>query len=66
MAPARDKAKTMDELTSYIIVARALREQAASPAIPVEQALKAISLAEYFEKLAADPINTMFPGHRAA
>jgi len=40
---------------NYTIVARLLREQASRSGVAPKQAAKDISLAEYFEKLAANP-----------
>jgi hypothetical protein len=40
---------------NYKIVARLLREQASRAGMAPKQAAKDISLAEYFEKLAANP-----------
>jgi hypothetical protein len=39
----------------YRNVARLLREEAARPGVPKDQVVKAISLAEYSEMLAANP-----------
>lgn len=43
------------EAEKYRIVALLLRERAARPELPPEQAAKASSLADYFEALADDP-----------
>jgi hypothetical protein len=43
------------EAEKYRTVAQLLREQAARPELPPEQAAKASSLADYFEALADDP-----------
>ena len=43
------------EAEKYRIVAQLLRERAARPELPPEQAAKASSLADYFEALADDP-----------
>jgi len=43
------------EAEKYRIVAQLLRERAARPELPLEQAAKASSLADYFEALADDP-----------
>lgn len=43
------------EAEKYQIVAQLLRERAARPELPLEQAAKASSLADYFEALADDP-----------
>ena len=54
--PNCDKAPGfIGEPEKYRIVAQLLRERAARPELPPEQAAKASSLADYFEALAADP-----------
>jgi hypothetical protein len=45
----------MNEQAKYLVVSQLLRERAARPELPPEQAAKANSVAEYFETLADDP-----------
>jgi hypothetical protein len=47
------------ETEKYRVVAQLLRERAAQPELPREQAAKASSLADYFEALADDPTSNV-------